>query len=120
MLNMVSMINEVAVTVKEESNVNATISRFKEILQPYGIIKVVRKSEQPSYKTLQWDIEGFKEISVIFPMLILFVAVVEIYATLKRLVLSQRKEIGILKTIGFSKRRIILHYFINDNVLPYE
>jgi len=44
-------------------------------------------------------------------MLILFVAIVETYATLKRLILSQRREIGILKTIGVSKRRIVFHYF---------
>jgi len=44
-LDMVSMINEIVATVKDASEINATIAHFKEILSPYGVIKVIRKSE---------------------------------------------------------------------------
>ncbi len=109
-LGIPNMINEVVVVVKDRSKVDETISEFKRMLAPYDVIRVLKREEQPSYRALKWDIEGFREISVVFPALILLVAAVEIYTTLRRLIISQQREIGVLKTMGFSTRRIVLHY----------
>ena len=112
LLNMTSLINEILVTVVDRSRIDDTIDRFREILEPYGIIRIVKGEDRPSYKFLKWDLEGFGEISILFPSLILLVAVIEVYSILKRLIISQQKEIGILKALGFSNKRIMLHYML--------
>jgi len=87
-LYMGSMINEVSFTVQDRSKIDGTIDRFRKILEPFGVIHVVRREEQPSHRALQWDLKGFSEISRTFPMLVLAVSAIGIYTMLNRLIIS--------------------------------
>ncbi len=116
-LYMDSMINEVSVRVKNRAKIEDTINRFQEILRPYGVIRIIRREEQPSYRALQWDLRGFSEISRIFPALVLAVSAIGIHTMLSRLIISQRREIGILKAMGYSKTEIATQYLLYSTLV---
>jgi len=109
-LGLFNIINEICVTVQDKSLIEQTINEVESVLKSYNVIKIVKGEDQPGYKALKWDIEGFYEIAEMFTMLILLVAAMEIYIMLKRLIISQRKEIGILKAMGYKRKQIIFHY----------
>ena len=109
-LGLNGLINEICVIVKDRKLIDETIDDAREILKPYNVIRIVKGVDQPCYKYLEWDIEGFYEVAYLFSSLVLLVALIEIYTMLKRLIISQRREIGILKAVGYSKKRIVFHY----------
>lgn len=56
------------------------------------------------------EISQMKTIQTIFPFIFLLVAILTILTTMTRITVNQRMQIGILKALGFSNRRILLHY----------
>ena len=68
------------------------------------------RAEQPSNAALQEDIDGFGELSLMFPTLFLGAAGMAVYVLLGRLVRSQHAEIGVLLALGLSRRKVITHY----------
>lgn len=48
-----STINEIVATVKDKSKINETIASFRTILSSYGIIRIVKGTDQPGYKALK-------------------------------------------------------------------
>jgi putative ABC transport system permease protein len=109
-LGLKQTINEVSVLLEKDAQKSKVTKRVKEILSPYGIIESFTKEEQPSNAALELDLEGYREIAYMLPMLILIIASFSIYISLSRLVRSQRKEIGLMKALGYSNASIVWHY----------
>jgi putative ABC transport system permease protein len=109
-LGLKQTINEVSVLLEKDAQKSKVTKRVKEILSPYGIIESFTKEEQPSNAALELDLEGYREIAYMLPMLILVIASFSIYISLSRLVRSQRKEIGLMKALGYSNASIVWHY----------
>lgn len=63
-----------------------------------------------SYMQFSEEIKEHRAISRIFPIAFLAVALLTTVTTMARLVNNQRTQIGILKAVGFKKRRILFHY----------
>lgn len=63
-----------------------------------------------SYMQFSEEIKEHKAISEIFPIAFLAVAILTIVTTMSRMVNNQRTQIGILKAVGFKRRRILFHY----------
>ncbi len=70
----------------------------------------VTKEDQPSNMALTMDLEGFGEMAEIFPMLFLVVGALATYILLTRIVQNQRPQIGLMRAVGYSRRKILLHY----------
>ncbi|HZJ03694.1 MAG TPA: FtsX-like permease family protein [Thermoleophilia bacterium] len=70
------------------------------------------RAEQASNAALQEDVQGFSELSFMFPLLFLGAAGMATYVLLTRLVYSQRSIIGLLRASGFSRRRVFRHYLV--------
>jgi putative ABC transport system permease protein len=75
-----------------------------------GAVDAYDRAGQPSNAALHEDINGFGEMSIMFPVLFLGAAGLAVYILLGRLVRSQRAEIGVLLALGLSRRRVINHY----------
>lgn len=75
-----------------------------------GAHDVVTWREQPSQATLQEDIDGFREMSVAFPLLFLTAAGVASYVMLARRILRERPVIGTLMASGARRGRVLRHY----------
>jgi putative ABC transport system permease protein len=75
-----------------------------------GATDVMTQQDQPSNAALQEDVNGFGELSLMFPMLFLGAAGLATYLLLSRLVTSERMQIGALRANGLSRRVVLRHY----------
>jgi putative ABC transport system permease protein len=131
---MRGLVNEIAFTVDPEVHDRA-LQQFKQVLRRYHIDRVtteddplpvstrkidiiqhvrtahmVELEDQPSHSLLKQDLDGFKQMSVLFPALFLTLAALAIYVLLNRLVESQRVQIGLMRALGYGKWRVLQHY----------
>ena len=67
------------------------------------------REQQPSNAALHEDINGFGELSLMFPLLFLGAAGLATYVLLNRLVLQQRGQIGLLVASGYRRGTILRH-----------
>lgn len=76
----------------------------------YNNITIVEKNNHPSYSMISDEITQHKEIGLIFVAVFFFIAMLITITTVHRLLNSQRMQIGILKSLGFRKRKLYIHY----------
>lgn len=75
-----------------------------------GATSVTTRADQASNSLLQEDIDGFKELSSLFPLLFLGAAGMASYVLLTRRVDAEREVIGMLLASGLSRHAIAGHY----------
>ena len=63
-----------------------------------------------SVKQFQSEIDQHKMMGNLFPIIFVVVALLTLLTTMTRIVNHQRTQIGTLKALGFSNKKIILHY----------
>jgi putative ABC transport system permease protein len=68
------------------------------------------RDEVYGYKLVKDDLEQGKTFSALFAFIILLVAFFIVYVSFTRIVQEQRKEIGILRALGYSQRSVLLSY----------
>ncbi len=73
-------------------------------------IAIFNIEDTASYKTYQGEIDEGKTYVGVFSGLFLFIAMLSVITTMRRVVKKQRIQIGTLKALGFSNRKIIFHY----------
>jgi len=109
LFDFAGLVNEVCVRA-DPARREVLMAQFKERLRPYGAEEVVPQEEQPSNKLLRMDLEGFRELAAVFPLLFLTAAALSIATLLNRLVHLQRPQIGFLRASGFTSRAVLAHY----------
>jgi putative ABC transport system permease protein len=100
--------NELLLTTSQEVNI-ALENKIEEALDG-KYVAIMKRSSMPSYMQFSEEIKEHQAIGHIFPFIFLAVAVLTIVTTMSRLVNNQRTLIGILKGVGFKRRRILWHY----------
>lgn len=103
-------INEFCVIVAEGADRAAVIERAEDILEPYVVMDVVTREDQPSNAALSMDLQGFGEMAEVFPLLFLIVGALATYILLTRIVHNQRSQIGLMRAVGYSRRQVLVHY----------
>ena len=73
-------------------------------------IAIIDIEDTPSYLTYQGEIDEGKTYVGVFSGLFLFIAMLSVITTMTRVVKNQRKEIGTLKSLGYSNLKILIHY----------
>ncbi len=76
----------------------------------HGAVDTFTQAEQPSNAALREDINGFGELSLLFPLLFLGAGGLATYVLLSRLVRRQRAQIGLLLANGFAPHEVFAHY----------
>ncbi|MBR3132968.1 MAG: ABC transporter permease [Clostridia bacterium] len=71
---------------------------------------IINIEDTSSYRTYQGEIDEGKTYVGVFSGLFLFIAMLSVITTMTRVVKNQRTQIGTLKALGFSNRKIIFHY----------
>lgn len=102
--------NEFAFTLKDYALLETTERQVREVLKPYGIEEVTNRDNQISNTLLEMDLRSFHDFALFFPILFFSIAAFSIYMILSRLVRTQRPIIGLMRAIGYSSRRVLLHY----------
>ncbi|MDR1094315.1 MAG: FtsX-like permease family protein [Clostridiales bacterium] len=78
----------------------------------------IARDKHASYQMFQAEVEQHRAMGVIFPPVFALVALLTILTTMARLIANQRGQIGTLKAVGFSDKRILLHYLSFGFFLP--
>ena len=91
----ISKINEVKNNI--EDNVENTLA-------------IINKEDTASDKTYQGEIDEGKTYVGVFSGLFIFIAMLSVITTMNRIIKKERVQIGTLKALGFSNKKILLHY----------
>lgn len=75
-----------------------------------GNAEVITQADQPSNAALSFDLKGFQQMSVAFPVLFLLAAGMAAFILLTRIVYAQRSQIGTLMASGMSRSMLAKHY----------
>ena len=109
LFDMGGAINEICVTT-EAGEREAVAQRLKPITDRYGGEDPITRDEQPSNKLLMMDLEGYRQMAVVFPLLFLTGALLTTYTLMARMVHSQSPQIGVLRATGFTREAVLRHY----------
>ncbi len=110
LFSMAGSYNEIAVTLKDPSTLESTLARMKEMLKPYDIQDVTTRDDQVSKTLTEEQLTNSKRFALFFPLLFLGIAALSIYMLLSRMVRAQRPLIGLMRALGYSQERVMLHY----------
>ncbi len=102
--------NEIAVTLKDPTTLDGTLAQMKGILKPYDIEEVTTRDNQISKTLTEQQLNNSKRFALFFPLLFLGIAALSIYMLLSRMVRTQRPLIGLMRALGYSEKRVMLHY----------
>jgi len=109
LLDFGGLINEVVVRADPRRR-SALMSLAEQWLRPYGAEEAMPQEKQPSHQLLKMDLDGFRQLGLIFPVLFLSAAALTTYSLLMRLVHAQRTQIGFLRASGYAIPAILFHY----------
>lgn len=101
--------NEILVTYSDSANEKVITKKIQDIIGSKFKTYTLR-DEQSSTNHINERIRQLTQFTYIFPILFFFLAVLTMLTTMTRLIDSQRIQIGTLMAIGYSKRKIRLHY----------
>ncbi len=110
MLEADGTISQVAVRVRDRSELRSTMDLAARLLAGYGINSVQEGGNEPSAVTLDLEIGDIGKLAVFFSLLLLAVAALALYITMTRIVLSQQREIGITRALGYRGKTLVGHY----------
>lgn len=83
---------------------------LRQLAATRGATDVVTRDRQPSHSILKLDIEGFRELAYLFPLLFLGAAGLATYILLARRVQSEQALIGTMLASGVPRQRVLRHY----------
>lgn len=109
-LGLNGSVNDIAMTVKSGTDIEAAKDDVAKILKPFGVTSVIDREEQISNRMLSEEIKGQQSMGKAFPVIFFIVASIIIYIMMSRIVENQRTQIGVLKAFGYSNAHIIAHY----------
>ena len=73
-------------------------------------LAIINIEDTSSYVAYQGEIDEGKTYVGVFSGLFLFIAMLSVITTMTRVVKKQRTQIGTLKALGFSNRKVLFHY----------
>ena len=100
--------NYIMVDVDDTSKTNDVKNEIEDKIE--NAKAIINIEDTASYVTYQGEIDEGKTYVGVFSGLFLFIAMLSVITTMTRVVKNQRIQIGTLKALGFSDRKIILHY----------
>ncbi len=71
---------------------------------------MISRGTHPSVSMFDMEIKQNKALGGLFPIVFFLIATLSMLTTMTRMTNGQRTQIGTLKALGFSKRKILFHY----------
>ncbi|MET3696241.1 ABC-type lipoprotein release transport system permease subunit [Bacillus oleivorans] len=82
----------------------------KEINDVVPVLKWVNASENPGISTFETEVEGSKSFSALLPLIITLLAIMMVTLLAAKQIEWERKQIGTLKALGFTKGELLKAY----------
>ncbi len=102
--------NDLSLSLMRNASADNVITALDSILAPYGAIGAVARKDQLSNWFLMNEIEQLESMSTILPAIFLLVAAFLIQMVMRRMIATERSEIGLLKAFGYSDWQVAWHY----------
>lgn len=93
-----------------EGPIQPLLDRLSRELDDFGVVSAIPRERQPSHQFLSSEIQSVSVTSFVFPALFLGFSSLILSVLMGRLVERQRTVIGTLKALGYSDRRLALHF----------
>ena len=100
--------SSIIVDVKDKSKVDDVKETIEDKVE--NAKAIINVEDTSSYVAYQGEIDEGKTYVGVFSGIFLFIAILASLTTMTRVVKNGRTQIGTLKALGFSNRRILLHY----------
>ena len=116
LLGVSEKVNEISVLLEEglskgkREAIADDLKLFLEDVYDLKLSNPIDIDNQPAYWVLRLDIEEAREFGLFLPLIILGMAIGGLYVLLGRMVVAERKDIGVAQALGYSRRTIILQY----------
>jgi len=110
LFHMTGQVNEIVGDVLDPSTAGAAVEEVEEALDRYGVRYAMEWTQYPSYKYMEMELSGLRQMAVMLPILFLSVAAVVLYILMLRMVNAQRRAIGVMRALGYSRGTVLLHY----------
>lgn len=101
--------NQILVTLIDDGDVETVTQELETVFSDRFIV-ILNRDTHPSVSVFKNEIEQNKAVGGIFPVVFFLLAALSMLSTMTRLTNAQRTQIGTLKALGFSKRKILFHY----------
>jgi putative ABC transport system permease protein len=108
--NMEGGFNDVSLAVARDASVEEVVDRVDELIEPYGGLGAMPRSQQVSAWTLENELAQLQTFGFITPLIFLAVAAFILNVALTRALALQRPQIAALKALGYSNRELAWHY----------
>jgi putative ABC transport system permease protein len=109
-MGAVGAFNDVALELGAHADPAETLRRVDAVLEPYGGLGAVDRSDQLSAKLVDQKIEQLAKLAKTLPVIFLGVASFLLNVLLSRIVGTQREQIATLKALGYRERELFRHY----------
>ncbi len=100
--------NYILVDVKNKKDVNKVKDEIEKNVESAKATISIEKT--PSYAMYKGEIDEGSAYVGIFSGLFLFIAMLSVVTTMTRIIKNEKLQIGTLKALGFSKKKIVKHY----------
>lgn len=101
--------NEIVISMKEDAK-RSHEEFTAEIRETLSGANILSRLHQLSTSNIENDLEGIKEIGMLFPMAFFLTAALVTWITVSRMMENQRQDLGTLRSLGYSKAEIIGRY----------
>ncbi len=103
--------NDALLSVAADAHLDAVMARVDAILDPYGGTGSYALVDHESNRFMVDEIKGLRASGKTVPPIFLGVAAFLLYIVITRMVQSERAQIGLLKSFGYSDWEVAGHYF---------
>ncbi|MEO8548685.1 MAG: FtsX-like permease family protein [Kofleriaceae bacterium] len=102
--------NDVVIQLELHAGLAGVLDTVDRQLARYGGTHAFGRDKQPSNYMLTSELSILRTLALLIPAIFLGVAAFLVNVVISRLVFLERTQIAVLKALGFSNRRIGLHY----------
>ncbi|MCG3218891.1 MAG: FtsX-like permease family protein, partial [Candidatus Heimdallarchaeota archaeon] len=103
--------NELLVKVENKELIDTTINSIIDEYQTENtIVSATKKEDEPDTYMKNADVGFMDDMSIIFGLMVLIIAIFVLYDTISKVVESQRNYIGVMSSLGGNKWKIVFHY----------
>ncbi len=111
MTQMIGAFNDVLIRLQHNASAPAVINALDRQLENYGGAGAYARADHASHQFIRDEIAQNRVHTAVVPGIFLAVAAFLLNAILSRLLVLQRGEIGLLRSMGYYRQQIASHYF---------
>ena len=105
-------VNEFCVLFEDGVDQEAAREEVDDLLEDYGIRKTIKREDMFGYSFVETDLTFGVQFIGLLSSIVIGVAFFVSFSAMHRLVYTQRREIGVLRGLGYSQRSILVRYVI--------